>query len=170
MLRLHLCGKQILYFAFVSLSGAVGAEFSPVLEKVLIASRVIDVLLKHNFKRFALLILSMAWKEKEIEKLYYTIGEVALMLDVNTSLLRYWEKEFDVLKPKKNTKGDRFFTKDDIEKIKLIYHLVREKGYTLDGAKSRLKTDIELTQKKFRIIERLKKVRGFLEELKEQID
>ncbi len=112
----------------------------------------------------------MAWKEKEIEKLYYTIGEVALMLDVNTSLLRYWEKEFDVLKPKKNTKGDRFFTKDDIEKIKLIYHLVREKGYTLDGAKSRLKTDIELTQKKFKIIERLKKVRGFLEELKEQID
>lgn len=112
----------------------------------------------------------MAWKEKEIEKLYYTIGEVAVMLDVNTSLLRYWEKEFDVLKPKKNTKGDRFFTKDDIEKIKLIYHLVREKGYTLDGAKTRLKTDIELTQKKFRIIERLKKVKGFLEELKEQID
>ena len=112
----------------------------------------------------------MAWKEKEIEKLYYTIGEVALMLDVNTSLLRYWEKEFDVLKPKKNTKGDRFFTKDDIEKIKLIYHLVREKGYTLDGAKTRLKTDIELTQKKFKLIEKLKKVRGFLEELKEQID
>lgn len=112
----------------------------------------------------------MAWKEREIEKLYYTIGEVAVMLDVNTSLLRYWEKEFDVLKPKKNTKGDRFFTKDDIEKIKLIYHLVREKGYTLDGAKTRLKTDIELTQKKFRIIERLKKVRGFLEELRGQID
>ncbi len=112
----------------------------------------------------------MAWKEKEIEKLYYTIGEVAVMLDVNTSLLRYWEKEFDILKPKKNTKGDRFFTKDDIEKIKLIYHLVREKGYTLDGAKSRLKTDIELTQKKFKLIERLKKIRGFLEELKEQVD
>ena len=111
----------------------------------------------------------MAWKEKEIEKLYYTIGEVAVMLDVNTSLLRYWEKEFDILKPKKNTKGDRFFTKDDIEKIKLIYHLVREKGYTLDGAKSRLKTDIELTQKKFKLIERLKKIRGFLEELKEQV-
>ena len=111
----------------------------------------------------------MAWKEKEIEKLYYTIGEVAVMLDVNTSLLRYWEKEFDILNPKKNTKGDRFFTKDDIEKIKLIYHLVREKGYTLDGAKSRLKTDIELTQKKFKLIERLKKIRGFLEELKEQV-
>ena len=111
----------------------------------------------------------MPFREKEIEKLYYTIGEVALMLDVNTSLLRYWEKEFDVLKPKKNAKGDRFFTKDDIENLKLIYHLVREKGYTLDGAKTRLKTDIELTQKKFKIIERLKKVRGFLEELKEQV-
>ncbi len=114
--------------------------------------------------------LFMAWKEKEIEKLYYTIGEVAVMLDVNTSLLRYWEKEFDILKPKKNTKGDRFFTKDDIEKIKLIYHLVREKGYTLDGAKSQLKTDIEITQKKFRLLEKLKKIRGFLEELKEQIN
>jgi len=112
----------------------------------------------------------MAWKEKEIEKLYYTIGEVAVMLDVNTSLLRYWEKEFDILKPKKNTKGDRFFTKEDIEKIKLIYHLVREKGYTLDGAKSRLKTDIELTQKKFTLVEKLRKIRGFLVELKEQIN
>ncbi len=111
----------------------------------------------------------MAWKEKEIEKLYYTIGEVAVMLDVNTSLLRYWEKEFDVLKPKKNTKGDRFFTKDDIEKIKLIYHLVREKGYTLDGAKSRLKTDIEATQKKYKMVEKLKEIRGFLEDLKENI-
>ena len=89
----------------------------------------------------------MAWKEKEIEKLYYTIGEVAEMLDVNTSLLRYWEKEFDILKPRKNTKGDRLFIKEDIETIKLIYHLVREKGYTLEGAQSRLKSDFELTQK-----------------------
>jgi DNA-binding transcriptional MerR regulator len=111
----------------------------------------------------------MAWKEKEIEKLYYTIGEVAAMMDVNTSLLRYWEKEFDLISPKKNTKGDRFFTKEDIEKVKLIHHLVREKGYTLDGAKSRLKTDMELTQKKFKLLEKLKKIKGFLEELKEQV-
>ena len=111
----------------------------------------------------------MAWKEKEIEKLYYTIGEVAEMLDVNTSLLRYWEKEFDILKPRKNTKGDRLFIKEDIETIKLIYHLVREKGYTLEGAQSRLKSDFELTQKKFKLIEKLKKIRGFLEELKEQM-
>ncbi len=111
----------------------------------------------------------MAWKEKEIEKLYYSIGEVAAMLDVNTSLIRYWEREFDLLSPKKNANGDRFFTKEDIEITKLIYYLVREKGYTLEGAKSRLKTDIELTKKKFKLIERLKKIRGFLEELKEQV-
>ena len=111
----------------------------------------------------------MAWKEKEIEKLYYSIGEVATMLDVNTSLIRYWEREFDLLSPKKNANGDRFFTKEDIETTRLIYHLVREKGYTLDGAKSRLKTDLELTKKKFKLIERLKKIRGFLEELKAQV-
>ncbi len=111
----------------------------------------------------------MPYKEKEIEKLYYTIGEVAEMLDVNASLLRYWEKEFDILKPKKNVKGDRFFTKDDIEKIKLIYHLVKEKGYTLDGAKSRLKTESVSTEKKLQIIEKLKKIRGFMEELKGQL-
>jgi DNA-binding transcriptional MerR regulator len=112
----------------------------------------------------------MAWKEKEIEKLYYTIGEVAAMLDVNTSLLRYWEKEFDILKPRKNSNGDRSFTKEDIETVKLIYHLVKEKGYTLEGAQARVKTDLELTQKKFKLIEKLKKVKGFLEELKGEID
>jgi DNA-binding transcriptional MerR regulator len=111
----------------------------------------------------------MPYKEKEIEKLYYTIGEVAEMLDVNASLLRYWEKEFDILKPKKNVKGDRFFTKDDIEKIKLIHHLVKDKGYTLDGAKSRLKTEFASTEKKLQIIEKLKKIRGFMEELKGQL-
>ena len=112
----------------------------------------------------------MAYKEKEIEKLYYSIGEVADMLGVNTSLLRYWEKEFDILKPRKNLKGDRFFTKDDIGKIKLIYHLVRERGYTLEGAKSQLKSKYEDEKKKLRIIEKLKEVRGFLVELKDTLD
>ena len=111
----------------------------------------------------------MAWKEKEIEKLYYGIGEVAEMLNVNASLIRYWEKEFDTLKPKKNSKGDRLFTKDDIEKLKIIYHLVRDKGYTLEGAKLQLKSKFEDTRKKFLIIEKLKKVRGFLVEIKEQL-
>jgi DNA-binding transcriptional MerR regulator len=112
----------------------------------------------------------VAYKEKEIEKLYYSIGEVAEMLQVNTSLIRYWEKEFDILKPKKNAKGDRFFTKEDIEKIRLIYRLVKDKGYTLDGAKTQLKSKYEEEQKKLRITEKLKKVRGFLVELREQLD
>lgn len=112
----------------------------------------------------------MSYKEKEIEKLYYTIGEVAVMLDVNTSLLRYWEKEFDVLSPRKNVKGDRFFTKEDIEKVKLIYHLVREKGYTLEGAKTQLKSKFEEEQKKMRVIEKLKNVRSFLVELKSELE
>jgi len=111
----------------------------------------------------------MPYKEKQIEKMYFAIGEVAEMLDVNASLLRYWEKEFDILKPKKNAKGDRFFTKEDIENVRLIYHLVREKGYTLDGAKSRLKDDGDAIRKKYLIIERLKKVKGFLEEMKTQL-
>ncbi len=111
----------------------------------------------------------MAWKDKEIEKLYYSIGEVAEMLDVNASLLRYWENQFDILKPKKNAKGDRFFTKEDIETLKIIYHLVREKGYTLDGAKVQLKSKFEEEKKKFLLIDKLKNVRGFLVELKEQL-
>lgn len=111
----------------------------------------------------------MAYKEKVIERLYYSIGEVAEMMNVNASLLRYWEKEFDILKPKKNAKGDRFFTKEDIANIKLIYHLVKEKGYTLEGAKSRIKYDLEATQKKMVVLEKLKKIKGFLEEMKSQI-
>jgi DNA-binding transcriptional MerR regulator len=112
----------------------------------------------------------MAYKEKEIEKLYYSIGEVADMLDVNTSLLRYWEKEFDMLSPRKNVKGDRFFTKEDIEKVKLIYHLVRDKGYTLEGAKTQLRTKFVDEQKTLRVIEKLKGIKSFLIELKGQLD
>lgn len=111
----------------------------------------------------------MAYKEKEIEKLYYTIGEVAEMLQVNTSLLRYWEKEFDVLNPRKNAKGDRLFTKSDIEKIKLIYHLVKERGFTLDGAKAHLKNNLAQEERKLKLVEKLKKVRAFLVQLKEEL-
>jgi DNA-binding transcriptional MerR regulator len=109
----------------------------------------------------------MAYKEKEIEKLYYSIGEVAEQLQVNASMIRYWENEFDILKPRKNAKGNRLFTKEDIQNLKLIYHLVKEKGYTLDGAKSYLKGNVDEAKRKFLLIERLKKVRNFLEELKE---
>lgn len=111
----------------------------------------------------------MAWKDKEIEKLYYAIGEVAEMLGENASLIRYWENQFDILKPKKNAKGDRLFTKADIEILKIIHHLVRQKGYTLEGAKTQLKARFEEEKKKFLLVEKLQKLRGFLVALKEEL-
>ena len=113
---------------------------------------------------------TVGWKEKEIEKLYYSIGEVAAMLDVNASLLRYWEGQFDIIKPRKNAKGDRFFTKEDIEKLRLIYHLVKEKGYTLDGAQTQLKSKFEEEKKKLLLVDKLKKVRAFLVEMKDELE
>ena len=111
----------------------------------------------------------MPYKEKVIEKKYYTIGEVAEMLNVATSLIRFWEGEFDIIKPKKNRKGNRQFTKDDIDNVKLIYHLVKEKGYTLQGAKEMLKNSNEAIKDKMQMIESLRKVRAFLVEIKEDL-
>jgi len=81
----------------------------------------------------------MPYKEVKVEKLYYSIGEVAKMFNVNTSLIRFWEKEFDIIKPKKNKKGNRLFTQQDIDNFHIIYHLVKEKGMTLKGAKKKMK-------------------------------
>ena len=81
----------------------------------------------------------MPYKEKEIEKLYYTIGEVAQLFGVNTSHIRFWSNEFDVIRPATNKKGNRMYTRDDIENFRKIYHLVKEKGYTLRGAKTELR-------------------------------
>lgn len=81
----------------------------------------------------------MPYKETDTVKLYYTIGEVSSMFDVNTSLVRFWEKEFDVLKPKKNKKGNRLFTPEDLDNFKIIHNLVKEQGLTLEGAKKYLK-------------------------------
>ena len=83
----------------------------------------------------------MPYKEKEIEKLYFTIGEVARMFDVNTSHIRFWSKEFEVIKPATNKKGNRLYTQSDIDNFKKIYHLVKEKGFTLKGAKVELKIE-----------------------------
>ena len=83
----------------------------------------------------------MAYKEKEIIKKYYSISEVAKMFKVATSLIRFWETEFDVIKPRKNSKGNRQFTQEDIESIRKVYVLVKEKGYTLQGAKDILKAE-----------------------------
>ncbi len=103
------------------------------------------------------------------EKRYYSIGEVAKAFDVNTSLIRFWEKEFDVLKPKKNAKGNRKFTPEDVKNLKLIYHLVKERGFTLDGAKIHLKEEKKKTLDNFEIISKLEVVKQQLIKLKEQL-
>lgn len=111
----------------------------------------------------------MAYKEKEIEKLYYSIGEVAELFNVAPSLIRFWESEFDIIKPKKNRKGNRQFTKEDIDNVRTIFHLVKEKGFTLQGAKDVLRNDTQAVRDKMEMIESLKKVRNFLAELREKL-
>lgn len=102
------------------------------------------------------------------EKKYYAIGIVSDMFKVNQSLIRFWENEFDILKPRKNGKGDRLFRPEDIKNLKLIYHLLRERKYTLEGAKEYLKQN-KRADEKFALIESLKKLKGFLNELKADI-
>ena len=111
----------------------------------------------------------MGFKEYDSLKLYFSIGEAAEILDVNTSLIRFWEKEFIILKPKKNKKGNRQFTKEDIENLKMIYHLVKERGFTLQGAKEKLKKGKTSTKKEVDIVESLKNVKTFLLNLKKEL-
>jgi len=103
------------------------------------------------------------------EKLYYSIGEVATAFDVNQSLIRFWNKEFDILKPKKNAKGNRMFTPEDIRNLKLIYHLVKERGFTLDGAKAHLKDNKKKALDKYDIIAKLEAVKAELVAIKNAI-
>ena len=98
-------------------------------------------------------------------KRYYSIGLVSEMFKVNHSLIRFWENEFDILKPKKNGKGDRLFRPEDVKNLKLIYHLVRERKYTIEGAKEFLKKS-KSAEKKFEMIETLKSLKSFLHEIK----
>jgi DNA-binding transcriptional MerR regulator len=111
----------------------------------------------------------MPYREREIEKLYYSIGEVSKMFDVNASLIRFWEKEFDIIKPKKNKKGNRLFTKDDVENLRIIYHLVKERGYTLQGAKDKLKDNKEDVAENVEMVKKLENVKAFLQELKKSL-
>lgn len=112
----------------------------------------------------------MTFKKPEIKKLYYTIGEVAAMFEVNTSLIRFWEKEFDVIKPKKNKKGNRLFTEDDLNNFFQIFHLVKEKGYTLQGAKDLLKAKPDETKNHSEVVQRLQEIKRFLIDLKEELN
>lgn len=111
----------------------------------------------------------MPYKEKRVEKLYYTIGEVAEMFNVNPSLIRYWEKEFDIIKPKKNKKGNRFFTIEDIENFNIIYYLVKELGLTLKGAQKKLKENKEGTINNFEVVKSLQEIKTLLLEIREDI-
>ena len=109
----------------------------------------------------------MPYKEKATKKLFYKIGEVASIFEVNVSLIRFWEKEFDILKPKKNKKGNRLFTKKDVDNLTIIYHLVKERGFTLEGAKQKLKENKSDSIDNIEIVNHLKAIRGFLVKLRE---
>lgn len=107
---------------------------------------------------------------REDLKLFYSISEVAQMFGVNESLLRYWEKEFPQITPKKGSRGIRQYRKEDVETIRLIYHLVKEKGMTLPGARQKLKDNKETTIRNFEIITRLKGIREELLAMKNALD
>jgi len=111
----------------------------------------------------------MPYKEAETVKLYYSIGEVAKRFGVKTSLIRFWEKEFDIIKPKKNKKGNRLFTQDDMDNFFVIYHLVKERGFTLDGAKRKLKDNKSGTENNAQVVKSLGKIKEFLLELKKEL-
>ena len=101
-------------------------------------------------------------KDLNPNKLYHSIGEVADAFEVSTSLIRFWEKEFDILKPRKNKKGDRLFTQEDIQNLHIIFHLLKERGFTIEGAKKKLKENKKDTINNVEIIQHLKGIRSFL--------
>lgn len=112
----------------------------------------------------------MPYKARLTEKLYYSISEVAALFKVNASLIRFWEKEFDIIRPFRNKKGNRLFTKEDVDNFYLIYHLVKERGFTLQGAKDKLKENREDTINQTEIVKSLTRIRDFLQELKKNLD
>lgn len=112
----------------------------------------------------------MPYKELKIEKHFYSISEVAAMFGVNISLIRYWENEFTSLKPYKTKKGNRMFTKEDINHIRLIYHLVKERGMTLKGAQKKLSENFEDANNNFEVVKKLQEVRTQLTELIDELE
>ena len=108
-------------------------------------------------------------KAAQSGKLFYSIGEVAKMFVVNTSLIRFWEKEFDIIKPKKNNKGNRLFTQADVDHFHIIYHLVKERGSTLHGAKAKLKENKDETIDHVEVVKTLKNLKDFLLDIKNTV-
>ena len=133
---------------------------------------IYEISQKKNIKNTFLIFKYLILKKMHVdlpEKRYYKIGEVAKAFDVNTSLVRFWEKEFDIIKPKKNAKGNRLFTQEDIKNFKLIFNLVKERGFTLDGAKQKLKKNPEGIVHNLEIITRLEGVKAELIKIKNQL-
>ncbi len=112
----------------------------------------------------------MPYREKKTEKLFYQIGEVAEMFSEPVSTIRFWEKEFDILKPKKNNKGNRLFMPEDIKNLRLIHHLLRERGMTLDGARKYLKSSREEADYRLEIADTLRNIREMLLEIRGEIN
>ena len=104
------------------------------------------------------------------EKIYYSIGEVSKIIGISTSKIRFWEKEFDSIKPKKNKKGNRIFNKKELNKLKLIHHLLKEKKYTIDGAKKKMRKNPEKTETHQKVIENLKKIKAELIEIRKNLN
>ncbi len=111
----------------------------------------------------------MPYKDKPIVKKYYTIGEVAKELKVATSLIRFWETQFDFIRPKKNAKGNRKYTQEDLKKIRLVYHLVKEKGFTLQGAQEHIKNSKDGIDSQADLVVSLKRIRTFMVALKNSL-
>ena len=111
----------------------------------------------------------MPYKEKKIEKLYYSIGEVSKMLDVPVSTVRFWENEFDILRPMKNKKGNRMFTSNDVRNLTIIHKLLKEEGLTMAGVKKKLSGKWDETDHKFEITESLNKIKDLLLEMRDSL-
>jgi len=111
----------------------------------------------------------MPYKDREITKLYYTMGEVTQMFDVNAYQIRYYEREFEILQPKKNKKGNRLFSPDDVENLRIIFSLVKDKGYTLQGAKDHLRSNKDEVKENQTVIDSLERLKHFLLEVKEKL-
>ena len=111
----------------------------------------------------------MPYKDREITKLYYTMGEVTQMFDVNASQIRYYERDFEILQPKKNKKGNRLFSPDDVENLRIIFSLVKDKGYTLQGAKDHLRSNKDEEKENQKVIDSLERLKHFLLEVKEKL-
>lgn len=111
----------------------------------------------------------MSMKDKEITKLYWSIGEIAEMFSVSKSLIRFWENEFDILRPAKNTKGERRFTAQNIEQMRIIYRLVKERGFTIKGAKQEIRENKKRIVNQREAIKSLEKLRKNMKDLLDRV-